>query len=137
SVECHHGTMNGRTIGYSEPIMGIDLKVLASHFRERRGELLATASLRLDRDPRLLSQLVLDAELCLVRRLPAGLKVGHYEEEGLRYDEVDRHGHPLTYTTPADLERLHLPEDLSLWNRAVLSFLMALPRDTRVILYWC
>src|SRR5262249_12106296 len=73
----------------------------------------------------------------LVRPLPAGLKVGHYEDEGLRYDEVDRHGHPLTYTTPADLERLHLPEDLSPWNRAALSFLTALPRDTRVILYWC
>ena len=31
--------------------MGMDLEVLASHFRERRGEMLPTASLRFDRDP--------------------------------------------------------------------------------------
>jgi len=30
--------------------MGIDLKILATHFRKRRGEFLAMASLRLDRD---------------------------------------------------------------------------------------
>jgi hypothetical protein len=31
--------------------MGVDLKVMASHYRERRGEFLATATLRLDREP--------------------------------------------------------------------------------------
>src|SRR5262249_46544338 len=30
--------------------MGLDLKVMASHFRERRGEVLSTATLRFDRD---------------------------------------------------------------------------------------
>ena len=53
--------------------MGIDLKVLASHFRERRGEFLATASLRFDRDQRLLAQFSADAEPCLVRPIPEGL----------------------------------------------------------------
>ncbi len=117
--------------------MGIDLKVLASHFRERREEVLATATLRLDRDPRLLSQLAVNAEPCLVRPMPAGLKVGHYEDEGLRFSEQDRYGHPLTFTTPAALQSLRIPDDLSPWNHAVLSFLLALPPDTRVILYWC
>jgi hypothetical protein len=117
--------------------MGIDLKILASQFRERRGEFLATASLRFDRDQRLLAQLGASSEPCLVRPLQAGLKVGHYEDEGLRYDEVDRYGKPLTFTTPADLRALRLPDDLSPWNRAVLSFVFALPPDARVILYWC
>jgi hypothetical protein len=85
----------------------------------------------------LLAQLARDAVPCLVQPLPAGLKVGHYEDEGLRFDEVDRHGEHLTCTTPADLRRLRLPDDLSDWNRAVLSFLLALPPDARVILYWC
>ena len=117
--------------------MGIDLKVLASHFRERNGEVLATASLRLERDPQLLSQLAIDSKPCLVRPLPHGLKVGHHEDEGLRFEDVDRYLKPLTFTTPADLKRLRLPDDLSAWNRAVLSFILALLPDTRLILYWC
>jgi hypothetical protein len=117
--------------------MGLDLKILASHFRERRGEFLATASLRLDRDYRLLGQLGAEAQPCLVHPLPAGLKVGHYEDEGLRFDEADRYGKPLTFTTPAELRGLRLPEEISPWNRAVLSFLLALPSDARVVLYWC
>jgi hypothetical protein len=115
--------------------MGIDLKVLASHFRERRGEFLATASLRVDRDSALLSQLGVDANPGLVHPLPPGLKVGHYEEDGLKYDTVDRHGEPLTFTTPVELRKLRVPEDTSPWNRAVLAFLMALPPDARIVLY--
>jgi hypothetical protein len=42
--------------------MGIDLKMLASNFRERDGEILSTASIRLDRDPRLLSFFSKDAQ---------------------------------------------------------------------------
>jgi hypothetical protein len=117
--------------------MGIDLKVLASHFRERREEVLATASLRLDRDPRLFSHLAVAADPCLVRPMPEGLRVGHYEDEGLQFSEQDRYGHPLTFTTPADLQQLRIFDDLSPWNRAVLTFLLALPPETRVILYWC
>src|SRR5689334_15649782 len=115
----------------SEVTMGIDLKIFASYFRERRGENLATASLRFDRDQRLLSQLTREADPCLVRTLPEGLKVGHYEDEGLRFDDADRYGKPLTWTTSAEVQRLNLPDDLSDWNRAVLAFLAALPPDTR------
>jgi hypothetical protein len=117
--------------------MGVDLKVFASHFRERRGEFLATATLRLDRDPGMLSQLAPDATPRLVHPLPEGLKVGHYEEDGLRYEATDRHGEPLTFTTPAELRSLRVPDEISPWNRAVLAFLLALPPDARVILYWC
>src|SRR4051812_18701095 len=117
--------------------MGIDLKVFASQFRERQGEFLATATLRLDRDPRLLAQLAVDAEPCLVHLLPTGMQVGHYEDEGLKWDEVDQQGKPLTCTTSGDLRQLRLPDDLNQWNRAVLAFLLALPSDSRIVLYWC
>ena len=117
--------------------MGIDLKVLASNLRERGGEFLATASLRFDRDQRLLAQFSLDAKPCIVRLLPEGLKVGHYEDEGLKFDDMDRYGKPLTFTTPADIKRLRFPDDLNPWNRAVLAFLTELPEDTRLVLYWC
>jgi hypothetical protein len=117
--------------------MGIDLKVFASQFRERRGEFLATATLRLDRDAGLLSQLDPDAMPSLVQPLPEGLKVGHYEDEGLRYDATDGYGNPLTFTTPSELRNLRVPDDISPWNRAVLAFLLTLPRDARLILYWC
>jgi hypothetical protein len=89
--------------------MGLDLKVMASHFRERRGELLSTASLRFDRDTGLFSQLTLEGESRLVQPLPADLKVGHYEDEGIRWDTVDRQGNPLTFTTPADLSAAASP----------------------------
>jgi hypothetical protein len=87
--------------------MGIDLEVMASHFRERRGELVPTATLRFDRDPRLLAQLDLQAIPCPVRSLPEGFRVGRYDEQGLVFTAVDRRGQPLTFTTPADLHCLH------------------------------
>jgi hypothetical protein len=117
--------------------MGVDLKVFASHFREHRGEFLATATLRFDRDYGLMAQFALDAKPCLVKPMPAGLKVGHYEEEGVRWDEMDRQGASLTFTTPEDMRRLRIPEDLSPWNTAILAFLRALPLDARIVLYWC
>lgn len=117
--------------------MGIDLKVLASHFREHGGEILATASLRLERDHALFGQLAPSAVPCLVSPLPAGLRVGHFEDEGLRWDDADRYGSPLTFTTPLLLERLRQLEDLTPWNRAILAFLLALPPSSRIVLYWC
>lgn len=65
--------------------MGIDLKVMASCFRERRDEFLPTATLRFDRDDGIFSQLTLEASPCLVRQLPQGLKVGCYEDSGLAF----------------------------------------------------
>jgi hypothetical protein len=117
--------------------MGIDLKVMASHFRELRGELLPTATVRFERDHQLLAQLAPDATPALARPLPQGLKVGSYEDGGLTFVETDRHGQPLTFVTPTDLRRLVVPEDITPWNAAVLAFLLALPRDTRIVLYWC
>ena len=117
--------------------MGLDLTVMASHFRERRGEMLPTATLRFDRDTAIFSQLAPDATPCLVNPLPDGLTVGSYEDEGLRYIDADRNGHHLTFTTPADLRRLVVPDDAAPWNRAVLAFLLALPPDTRLVLLWC
>jgi hypothetical protein len=117
--------------------MGFDLQVLASNFRARDGELLATASLRFDRDMRLLSQLDRDANPCLVHPLPDGLKVGHYNDDGLKFDNVDRYGNLLTYTTPTELGRLRIPTDFAPWNQAILAFLRNLPPDARVFLYWC
>jgi hypothetical protein len=95
--------------------MGIDLKMFASHFRERSGEFLATATLRFDRDAGPFAQLAPDVEPRMAHPLPAGLRVGHYEGDGLRWDEADRQGRPLTFTTPADLRRLRLPDDIAPW----------------------
>jgi hypothetical protein len=117
--------------------MGIDLKVMASYFRERRGEFLPTATVRLERDDQLFAQLALDATPALVRPLPPGLKVGAYEDAGLAFVETDRRGQPLTFLTPADLRRLVVPDGITPWNAAVLAFLLALPQDARIVLYWC
>lgn len=117
--------------------MGLDLTVMTSHFRERRGEMLPTATLRFDRDATLFSQLAPDATPCLVRPLPDGLTVGSYEDEGLRYIDADRSDNRLTFTTPADLRRLVVTDDTAQWNRAIITFLLALPPDTRLVLLWC
>jgi hypothetical protein len=117
--------------------MGIDLKVMASSFREVRNEMLPTATLRFERDAMFFSRMALDATPCLVRPLPAGMKVGVHEDAGLAWVEVDRYGRPLTFTTPADLGRLQLLDNLDPWNRAILTFLLALPREARLVLYWC
>ena len=117
--------------------MGIDLKVMASYFRERRGELLPTATLRFERDSALFSKLSKDAVPCLVRPLPPDLKLGCYEDEGLVFKSEDRYGQPLTCITAADLARLQVPEGVSPWNNAVLAFLTSLPADERIVLFWC
>jgi hypothetical protein len=112
--------------------MGIDLKFLAISFREHSREELATATLRIERNPALFARLAPDAVPCLVRPLPEGLRVGHYEDTGLAWTEKDRYGQPLTFTTPSDLRRLEVPPDIGEWNRAVLAFLLALPDEARV-----
>jgi hypothetical protein len=117
--------------------MGIDLKALATNFREQGGEFLATASLRFDRDPRLLLLFSSDARPTLVQPLPTGLKIGHYEDAGLKFDEKDRYGRPLTFTTPEQVRALRDIQDISEWNRAVLAFLVSLPPGTCIVLYWC
>lgn len=30
-----------------------------------------------------------------------------------------------------------VPDDLAPWNRAALAYLLALPPDARIVLYWC
>jgi hypothetical protein len=117
--------------------MGVDLEVMASRFRELRGEFLPTATLRFDRDSGLFGQMDCGATPCLVRPLPEGLKAGRYEDTGLTFTDVDRSGRPLTFTTPADLRGLRVPDDIDPWNRAVLAFLLTLPPDTRIVLFWC
>jgi hypothetical protein len=72
-----------------------------------------------------------------VRTLPPGLKVGHYEDDGLKFDDNDRYGHPLTFTTPEQLRSFRPPVDINDWNRAALAFLLALAPGTRIFLYWC
>jgi hypothetical protein len=117
--------------------MGIDLKALATSFRETRNEFLPTATLRFDRDQRLFAQLATGVVPPLVRPLPRGLRVGVYEDAGLAWVEMDRYGQPLTFTTPADLRRLEVPGNVGSWNAAVLAFLLALPSGARIVLYWC
>jgi hypothetical protein len=99
--------------------------------------MLPTARLRFDRDTGLFAQLVKEASPCLVHLLPAGLKVGCDRDDGLKFSATDRSGQPLTFTTPAEPARLRVPDDIAPWNRASLAFLLALPPDTRIVLYWC
>ncbi len=115
--------------------MGIDLKFLVSSFRER-DEMLATASIRADRQPAFLAQFSRQAVPCRVEQLPAGMKVGHYEDAGIRYDDADRYGQPLTYTTSDRLKDFPEIEEISAYNRAALAFLLALPPDKKIVLYW-
>jgi hypothetical protein len=99
--------------------------------------MLPTATLRFDRDAALFAQLAADATPCLVRPLPDGLTVGVHEDAGLRSVTTDRYDRPLTFTTPDDLRKLAVPDDTAAWNRAILSFLLALSPDARIVLYWC
>jgi hypothetical protein len=114
--------------------MGFDLQVMASYFREKGGELLPTATVRFERDDELFSRLRAESVPCVVRPLPQGFKVGCYEDQGLRFTDVDAYGKPLTFTTPKDLlDGRFVPEDaVHPWSRATLSYLLALPKDNRI-----
>ena len=116
--------------------MGLDLTAVASNFRERRGELLPTATLRFDRDSGLFEQLQVDSTPSLVHLLPEGLRVGLYEDHGLRYVEVDRLGNRLTWTTSHELKQLVISDEIAPWNRAILAFLTTLNPEARIVLVW-
>ena len=117
--------------------MGIDLKVMATSFRERPTEMLPTASVYFERDMRLLSLFSREATPCIVRPMPQELKIGNYEDNGLQFHDLDRYGRPLTWISSSDLKKLTVPFEISPWNRAVLAFLSELPDDRRIVLYWC
>ena len=117
--------------------MGVNLKVMASHFPERGGEILPTATLQFERDFALFRQLAPDAAPSLVFPLPDGLSVGSHKAKGSQYTTLDRYGNRLTFTTPTDLAGLVLPNHFVPWNRAILAFLFALPSETRIVLFWC
>lgn len=117
--------------------MGIDLRVLASNFREHGGEMHATAQIRLDRDRRLLSVFSPQAEPCIVQPVPEGFKVGLHTDEGVKITENDGYGKPLTFTTPEQMRVVGEIEELTDWNRAALAFLLKLPPGSRIVLYWC
>jgi hypothetical protein len=69
--------------------------------------------------------------------LPEGIKVGHYDDDGLKFDDKDRYGQGLTYTTPDQVRSLRNLDDINEWNKAVLAFVSALQPGARVVLYWC
>lgn len=118
--------------------MGMDLKLLATYFRERNGQFLSAASLRLERDNRLFHHLRCPGDSSGTHPyIPENLVIGHYEDEGLRFDTTDSYGQRLTFTTPKLLKTNVVPTDFEGWNRAILAFVMALPADARIVLYWC
>jgi len=65
----------------------------------------------------------------------------HDDEEGLRQNDSDAYGDELTFTYSQYLHDVMADyfqrDGTSDWNDGVVAFLEAIPRNTRIILYWC
>lgn len=97
--------------------------------------------LRFDQDYNILGQFTdaIDCVPTIIRGqpLPQDCEIRIYGEEGEETTYYDRSGNPLTYVYAEELKRqLHIPDDVSPWNRAMKAFIDALPPRTAIVLMW-
>jgi len=110
--------------------MGVDLAVAFDEYFNFEGSLrLAYSRLDLTRD-RALWEILKEME-----ERPFDQPIQWYYEEGIKDENQNAYGGPLTYLTAGELKRIDI-KDLSPWNKAVFRFIGALPDDTKVLLYW-
>lgn len=70
--------------------------------------------------------------------IPPDKYVDWYGDQGIQRVDKDAYGTPLTYVPAGEFRNItaaHLSE-ASKWNRAVISMLQLLPKDTPVVLWW-
>lgn len=68
--------------------------------------------------------------------LPANHKLAIYGDEGIEKTEEDENGETLTYLEAGEFAKIIMSEYSSVINKAIILFLLSLPKDTMVILYW-
>lgn len=113
--------------------MGLDLTLCPSQYPMAPGAdwFLAYSRLKLDRQYALFDQIrALEAQ-----PLPPAWTFDWYGDAGIQHRTEDPYGCPLTALQAGQFHRM-APAGLSPWNRAVLTFLCAVPPDTPVVLWW-
>lgn len=68
--------------------------------------------------------------------IPPNLTVWFYEDEGIDKTREDPYGTGLTFLYAKEMKKLEIPEDASPLNKAIKSFIDALPGDMPIILQW-
>ena len=112
--------------------MGLDLSILPINPQEI-GEIsvLITTRIDLDRDYGFFNQISRKPIT-----IPPQMWVEMYGEKGIERTRTDRYGVELTFIYAKELKKLSLPKNVSARNRAIKSFIDALPDDTPIILWW-
>jgi hypothetical protein len=67
--------------------------------------------------------------------LPNNVRFEVYDDDGITVRLTDAYGKPLTYATAGQFKAIKA-EQLSEWNRAVITMIQLLPPETPVVLYW-
>lgn len=126
------------------PVLGFDNNPQMIDFR--RGVILGNNRLVLETEFKIFRQIrdltsFGDEELSLERITPKPLPANHrlavYEDEGLQKTFNDSYDDRLTYLQAGEFAKITLFDDTSIINKAIISFLITLPKDTMIILYWC
>ena len=110
--------------------MGLDLTVCPMPYTIDRFNDLLSTRVDLHRDYAMFEQ------IGSLPSLKAALPVRWYEDDGLKLRDTNPYGGALRYTTASEFAAVKVPDDATVWNRAVIAFLTALPPETRVYLWW-
>jgi len=68
--------------------------------------------------------------------LPQGGSLLWYLDEGVKHCTEDCYGSPLRFVYAGMFRKLLERDDISDWNRAVITMIAALPEPTRIYLWW-
>jgi hypothetical protein len=118
--------------------MGLDLTLAPVRFGDPWW--LLHTRIDLDRNYELFDQIVnhrdTAKQLCIPYAVPSDIKLQWYGDDGIATTATDPYGKPLHYVFAGDLARVKLPASTGAWNKAVFAMICAMPRDTKVVLYW-
>lgn len=120
--------------------MGLDLAVCPIRHYELDWWL-TTERLSFDRDYDLFSYIANCGRgsnqcICNPFPLPERKRFEYYTDEGIKGMTKDDYGAPLTYVLAGEFRDIPLSFYFSIWNKAVLIFLKALPIEIPVVLWW-
>lgn len=110
--------------------MGVDLSLIVENYPGIR-IFLGVERLILDRDYELQGHIKkLDAKL-----LPKTIKFIEYSEEPAESSQTDPYGQPLRTVTASQIASIrYTPQSAK--NKAVLAYMRALPKKTKILLWW-
>lgn len=110
--------------------MSLDLTLIIDRWDFNRETLYGFVRIPLDHQDRNLYEHIAE------QAIPLSQTLANYGDEGIEYVTTDPYGDKLTYMPAYTLAKHLTTADLKGWDKATLTFLQALPPETKIVLWW-